>query len=222
MLDLLILLAKGAGAGFVIAAPVGPVGVLCVQRTLRDGRLSGLSAGAGATLADGMYGCIAAFGLSLIAAWLQAHEVMFRLIGGFFLLAMAANMLRGASQPMAEPDTVSAGLTKRRAAEGAAQIFASTFLLTMTNPITIVAFLGIFAFLGVGRAGLQAPEAAALVAGVCVGSGLWWLSLAALAGRFRSYLQAGGMRMINRLSALLLCGFGLYGMGSVIAMWIQG
>lgn len=84
MLDILLMLGKGALAGFIIAAPVGPVGVLCVQRTLHQGRLAGLSAGLGAALADALYGCIAAFGLSLVSRWLQDHETLFRLGGGAF------------------------------------------------------------------------------------------------------------------------------------------
>jgi len=205
------MLLKGALAGFVIAAPVGPVGVLCVQRTLSEGRVTGLVAGLGATLADGAYGCVAAFGLSLIANWLQSHEQAFRLLGGLLLLGMAVRMLwRQPESPVpAAPSS----------AEGRFRTFASTFLLTITNPITIVAFLGIFAFLGIGSAGIQLFPAMFLVAGVCLGSAVWWLSLAGLAGRFRARLEAGGMAAVNRLSGLLLLGFGIYGVGSVIWAW---
>lgn len=210
MLEFLEMLLKGALAGFVIAAPVGPVGVLCVQRTLSEGRVTGLVAGLGATLADGAYGCIAAFGLSLIANWLQSHEQAFRLAGGLLLLGMAARML-------GQKATSPAAAVSR--AEGPFRTFASTFLLTITNPITIVAFLGIFAFLGIGSAGIQLYPALFLVAGVCLGSAVWWLSLAGLAGRFRARLEAGGMALVNRLSGLLLLGFGIYGIGSVIWAW---
>ncbi|WP_291005613.1 LysE family transporter [Ferrovibrio sp.] len=210
MLDLLVMLGKGAVAGFVIAAPVGPVGVLCVQRTLERGSLSGLVGGLGAALADAAYGCIAAFGLSLIANWLQQHELAFRLVGGVFLLFMAWRMLKAVDGSRA------AALPEH---EGLANIFFTTMILTATNPITIVAFLGIFAFLGIGAIGVDKTLAWPLVFGVFLGSSLWWLSLAGLAARFRDRLRGGGMLRINRGSGLLLLCFGLYGIGSVLWIW---
>ncbi|WP_374634869.1 LysE family translocator [Ferrovibrio sp.] len=210
MLDLLVMLGKGAVAGFVIAAPVGPVGVLCVQRTLERGSLSGLVGGLGAALADTAYGCIAAFGLSLIANWLQQHELAFRLVGGVFLLFMAWRMLKAVDGSRA------ATLPEH---EGLANIFFTTMILTATNPITIVAFLGIFAFLGIGAIGVDKTLAWPLVFGVFLGSSLWWLSLAGLAARFRDRLRGGGMLRINRGSGLLLLCFGLYGIGSVLWIW---
>ena len=103
--------------------------------------------------------------------------------------------------------------------DGLVQGFLSTLILTATNPITIVAFLGIFAFLGIGAIGVHGDLAWWLVLGVFAGSAFWWLSLAGLAGRFRHQLANGGLGVINRLSGLLLLGFGLYGIGSVIWMW---
>ncbi len=213
MLESLLMLGKGGLAGFVIAAPVGPVGVLCVHRTLALGRMSGLVAGLGAAMADAAYGCIAAFGLSLIANWLQAHEILFRLMGGVFLIAMALRMLLAKRQAeSAMPDVPRDDLVHG---------FLSTFLLTATNPITIVAFLGIFAFLGIGAVGVDGDMAWWLVFGVFAGSSVWWLSLAALAGRFRQQLSNGGLAVINRLSGILLLGFGLYGFLSVLWIWRQ-
>jgi threonine/homoserine/homoserine lactone efflux protein len=213
--DILLMLGKGALAGFIIAAPVGPVGVLCVQRTLHQGRLAGLSAGLGAALADALYGCIAAFGLSLISRWLQDHETAFRLGGGAFLIFMAWRMLRAALHP--SPEVAAAPLHGR---DGPITGLVSTFILTATNPITIVAFLGIFAFFGIGSLGLSHAMAAWLVLGVFAGSSIWWLSLAALAGAFRQRLGNGGLRWINGLSGLLILSFGLYGIGSVV--WLKG
>jgi len=211
--DSLLMLVKGALAGFVIAAPVGPVGVLCVQRTLHEGRLSGLTSGLGAAFADAFYGCIAAFGLSLVSHWLQAHEMPFRLGGSLFLLFMAWRMLTVATRPA--PETVLPTLRH----ESLPGHFMSTFLLTATNPITIVAFVGIFAFFGIGSFGLSNEMAAWLVAGVFAGSSVWWLSLAGLAGAFRARLGNGGLRWINGISGLLILAFGLYGIGSVIWIW---
>lgn len=208
--DILLMLGKGLVAGFIIAAPVGPVGVLCVQRTLHQGRVAGLMSGLGAAIADAAYGCVAAFGLSLISGWLQAHDVLFRTGGGLFLLFMAWRMLRAALHPM--PAMAANGIHN----EGPIACFASTFILTATNPITIVAFLGIFAFFGIGTFGLSNEMAAWLVLGVFTGSSIWWLSLAGLAGAFRQRLGNGGMKWINGASGFLMLGFGIYGIGSIL------
>lgn len=214
MWESLLMLGKGGLAGFIIAAPVGPVGVLCVQRTLNKGRLSGLAAGLGAAFADAVYGCIAAFGLSLISRWLEQHEMAFRLVGGLFLCFMAWRMLRAYFHPA--PQQVPAPLRNGGLLAG----FVSTFVLTATNPITIVAFLGIFAFFGIGSFGLSDEMAGWLVLGVFAGSSIWWLSLAGLAGAFRRRLREGdGLRFINGASGLLILGFGLYGIGSVVWFW---
>lgn len=210
VLDNLLMLGKGIVAGFIIAAPVGPVGVLCVQRTLHQGRIAGLMSGLGAAVADAAYGCIAAFGLSLISTWLQAHEAIFRLGGGLFLLFMAWRMLRAALHP--EPQVAAQGGNS----EGPIACFVSAFILTATNPITIVAFLGIFAFFGIGAFGLSNAMALWLVLGVFAGSSVWWLSLAGLAGAFRERLGSGGLKWINGSSGLLMLGFGLYGIGSFL------
>lgn len=211
MWDNLLMLGKGIVAGFIIAAPVGPVGVLCVQRTLHQGRVAGLMSGLGAAVADAAYGCVAAFGLSLISGWLQMHEALFRLGGGLFLLFMAWRMLRAALHPEPQVAAQEGSYNERPVT-----CFISTFILTATNPITIVAFLGVFAFFGIGAFGLSNAMAAWLVLGVFAGSSVWWLSLAGLAGAFRQRLGNGGMKWINGASGLLMLGFGLYGVGSFL------
>lgn len=211
MWDNLLMLGKGIVAGFIIAAPVGPVGVLCVQRTLHQGRVAGLMSGLGAAVADAAYGCVAAFGLSLISSWLQMHEALFRLGGGLFLLFMAWRMLRAARHPGPQVAAQEGSYNERPVT-----CFISTFILTATNPITIVAFLGVFAFFGIGAFGLSNAMAAWLVLGVFAGSSVWWLSLAGLAGAFRQRLGNGGMKWINGASGLLMLGFGLYGVGSFL------
>lgn len=217
MLEGLLMLGKGGLAGFIIAAPVGPVGVLCLQRTLTRGRLNGLMAGLGAAFADAFYGAIAAFGLSLVSHWLQQHELLFRGGGGLFLCLMALRMLRTALHP--PPQEVP---TEPIRNGGLIAGFVSTFFLTATNPITIVAFLGVFAFFGVGAFGLSNEMAAWLVLGVFIGSSIWWLSLAVLAGAFRHRLGLGEMRWVNGFSGLLMLSFGLYGIVSVVWFWSQG
>lgn len=209
MLDWLFMLAKGTAVGFAIAAPVGPVGVLCVRRTLMFGRFSGLVSGLGAAVADAIYGCVAAFGLTLISGWLLDHRVAIQLVGGTFLLVLAYRILamgqgeRGSAAAAADND------------RSTLHSFGSTFALTLTNPITILAFLGIFTAVGIAEVSQNRWLAAVLVAGVFLGSMLWWLFLAAGAGYFRRHLQSGGLRWVNRISGFLMLAFGLYALGEI-------
>jgi threonine/homoserine/homoserine lactone efflux protein len=205
--ETLLLFAKGAGIGFVIAAPVGPVGVLCVHRTLRHGRLAGLVAGLGAAAGDAVYGAVAAFGLTLVSEWLLQHEQIVRIVGGGFLLFLSARMLLARPAPPAADE---AAKVARAEDAGLLQAFWMTFALTITNPITIIAFFGIFAAAGTGDLADHRSLAAILVAGVFAGSALWWLILAGGAGLIRERLEAGGMRWVTLISGVLILGFALY------------
>ena len=207
LLESLILFAKGAGIGFVIAAPVGPVGVLCVHRTLRHGRLAGLVAGLGAAVGDAIYGFIAAFGLTLISDWLLENQQMVRLVGGIFLVVLGLRMLL-AKPKQADPDE--AERVAKAEDAGLFQAFWLTFALTMTNPITILAFLGIFAAAGTGDLADHSTMAAMLVLGVFIGSAVWWLGLAGGASLVRDRLEGGGLLWVSRVSGILILGFAGY------------
>lgn len=209
MIEWLLLFAKGAAVGFAIAAPVGPVGVLCVRRTLMFGRLSGLISGFGAAVADGVYGFVAAFGLTLISTWLLDHRVVIQLLGGSFLLFLSYRIF---VMGQGERGSVAAATDNNSSAWHS---FGSTFALTLTNPITILAFLGIFTAVGIAEVSHNRWLAASLVGGVFAGSMLWWLFLAAGAGFFRRHLQAGGLRWVNRVSGGLILAFGLYALGEL-------
>jgi threonine/homoserine/homoserine lactone efflux protein len=200
---------KGTAAGIAIAAPVGPVGVLCVRRTLASGRLAGMVSGLGAAVADALFGAVAAFGLTLVADWMTAHEAPLRAVGGALLVVLAVRALR--SRPAAEAGAATAAM-----AGGWGRAFASTFVLTATNPITIVAFLGIFGALGIGAAVTDRYLAALLVAGVFLGSSLWWLMLAGGAGMLRPWLDGGGMGRIGRISGALLLLFALWALAGLV------
>jgi threonine/homoserine/homoserine lactone efflux protein len=204
--DGIILFAKGAAAGLAIAAPVGPVGVLCVRRTLESGRLAGLVSGLGAAVADALFGAVAAFGLTLVSDWMAAHETPLRAVGGTLLLALGLRAFR------ARPAEAGAAM----AAGGWGRTFASTFVLTATNPITIVAFLGIFGALGIGAAMADRYLAAVLVAGVFLGSSLWWLALAGGAGMLRPWLDRGGMAGVGRVSGAILLAFALWALAGLV------
>jgi len=192
-------LLRGLIMGFSIAAPVGPIGVLCIRRTLAEGRASGLVSGLGAATADAIYGCIAGFGLMFISSIFISQQVWLRFMGGAFLcyLGLKTFLARPAEQ---------AALAKGNGLVGA---YASTFFLTLTNPMTILSFAAIFAGLGVASASGNYVSAGVLVLGVFVGSALWWLILSGGVGLFRAKFSPHGLRWVNRISGVIITGFGL-------------
>ena len=192
-------LLRGAVIGFSIAAPVGPIGVLCIRRTLAEGRVSGLLSGLGAATADAIYGSMAGFGLTFISRILLSHLVWFRLAGGVFLCYL------GLKTFLARP-CERAVSTKGNGLLGA---YASTFFLTLTNPMTILSFAAIFAGLGVASARGNYFSAGLLVFGVFLGSTLWWLSLSSGVCVFRTKFNPRGLRWVNRISGIIITGFGL-------------
>lgn len=187
---------KGLAFGFVLAATVGPMWVLCLRRTLAYGALTGFASGMGIAVADGLYGAVAAFGLTAISGFLLAHGFWIGLAGGVFLVYLGLKALL--SHPMAD------GTTARPTS--LAQAFASTLGLTLANPPTILAFAAIFA--GLGLAASADYAAAALVTlGVFLGSAAWWVLLAAGAGSLRARLGARLLRAINIVSGITILGF---------------
>jgi threonine/homoserine/homoserine lactone efflux protein len=190
---------KGLIIGFSIAAPVGPIGILCIRRTLAEGRVPGLISGLGAASADALYGCIAGFGLTFISSFLINQQGWFRLVGGVFLLYLG--MRTFLARPPGEPS-----LTERTGLAGA---YASTFFLTLTNPMTILAFAAIFAGLGVVSEGKGYFSAGILVLGVFLGSTLWWVILSSGVGLFRKRVDLRALRWVNRVSGILILGFGV-------------
>ena len=195
------LLIKGFIIGFSIAAPVGPIGVLCIRRTLVNGRLAGLLSGLGAATADAVYGAIAGFGLTVIAGFLLRQQSWLSLGGGLFLCFL------GLKTALKQP-TERLNSTGNRV--GLVEAYASTFLLTLTNPATILAFLAIFAGLGVASGPRNYISAALVVLGVFAGSALWWLVLSGSVSLLRSHLSPKRLRWVNRLSGLVITLFGLF------------
>ncbi|HKC16347.1 MAG TPA: LysE family transporter [Steroidobacteraceae bacterium] len=191
-------LLKGMAVGLAIAAPVGPIGLLCIRRTLTDGQRYGLASGLGAATADACYGVIAGFGLAFVAGFLVAQQFWLTLGGGVFLcyLGVRTALARPASRAAgADPGTLHSA-------------FLSTLLLTLANPMTIMSFTAVFAGLGLGTRPAYAT-AAALVAGIFLGSALWWLVLSTATSLLRSRLNLNWLRAVNWVSAALLVGFGL-------------
>ena len=199
---------RGLLIGLAIAAPVGPIGVLCIRRTLAEGRLVGFVTGLGAATADAAYAAMAGFGLTFVSGFLVSQQSWLKLIGGLFLAYLGVKTLL--SQPgerAAQAHGVGRGLL------GA---YASTVALTLTNPTTILSFVAIFAGLGVGSAGGSYPGATILVLGVFLGSALWWFLLSGGVTLFRKRLTPAGLRWVNRGSGLIIVGFGLLALASLL------
>ena len=191
---------RGLAIGFGIAAPVGPIGILCIRRTIVDGRAVGFAAGLGAATADALYGAVAAFGLTLVSSALVGQRAWLQAVGGLFLCYL------GVRTWMAAPATAAA--TTRRG-PGLVSAWATTFALTVMNPTTILSFAAIFAGLGLGGRSSGWGAAAVMVLGVFLGSALWWLLLSAGVGFFRAALTRERLRWVNRTAAVIITAFGI-------------
>ena len=183
--------------GISIAAPVGPIGVLCIRRTLANGKLAGFTSGLGAASADMVYGAIAAFGLSAITSLLVDNAFWLQLFGGLFLIYLGIKTFleKPADKPAEASQT------------GLFSMFTSTFLLTITNPMTIISFAAIFASTMLGQ---NTSSPLVMVAGVFTGSAVWWLSLSFIVGLLRDRMTPAHMIWINRISGAIILAFGLY------------
>ena len=191
--------------GFLLAATVGPMWVLCFRRTLAQGALAGFASGMGIAVADGLYGAVAAFGLTAISGFLLKHSYWIGLIGGIFLLYLGIRTLL-AKPEIQESNVKPAGLL---------QGFLSTLGLTLANPPTILAFVAIFAGLGLA-ANADYATASLVVLGVFLGSASWWILLAAGAGRLRDRIGPKLFRAINVVSGLSILGFALWQIAAVL------
>lgn len=196
---------RGLIIGFSIAAPVGPIGVLCIRRTLTDGRAAGFVSGLGAATADAVYGAIAGFGLTVISGFLVREQVWLRLVGGLFLVYLGARAIL--TRP-AQVDRAGAPILSLGGA------YATTFALTLANPMTILSFAAVFAGLGIVAA-RNYTSAGALVAGVFLGSAAWWLILSNLAGMARTRLGPAALRWINRGAGVVITAFGILALASL-------
>jgi threonine/homoserine/homoserine lactone efflux protein len=203
----MIFFLKGLILGFSIAAPVGPIGILCIRRTLQFGRLSGFFSGLGAAAADCIYGIIAAFGLTLISNLLIANQFWLHLIGGIFLLYLGVKTAVAKAQ-----EVTHSGVSHKTLLSD----FISTFFLTITNPMTILSFLAVFAGLGLSSTGSYA-DSIVLVLGIFLGSAFWWLLLSEGVTFFRKKMSQKIMIWINRCAGVIIIGFGIASLLSMLS-----
>jgi threonine/homoserine/homoserine lactone efflux protein len=190
---------RGLILGFTIAATVGPMSIVCIQRTFHKGYLYGLVSGMGIATADAIYGSIAAFGLTVITSFLVSEQTWIRLIGGLFLIYLGIRAI------LTKPAEKAADAQ----AHNFAGAYASTLLLTLTNPLTILSFAVIFAGLGVGATGGNYLAAALVVAGVFSGSAAWWCILTGSISLLRKRFTPTWLRWLNRISGAAIATFGI-------------
>lgn len=191
---------RGLILGFAIAAPVGPIGLLCIQRTLNEGRAIGLVSGLGAATADAIYGAIAAFGLTLVAGFLVDQQHWLSLAGGVFLCYLGARTI------LATPAVAGA----RADATGILGAYGTTLALTLTNPMTILAFVAIFAGAGLAASAGDHWAALTIVLGVFCGSAAWWLVLSTGVSLLRGSITPPVMVWINRIAGVVIALFGVF------------
>ncbi len=192
------LLLRGTACGFLIAAPVGPVNVLCVQRTIEKGWRSGVLSGLGSALADTIYGGIAGFSISVVIAFLVRQEFWIRLFGGILLIGI------GVRYYFRRPYRLKIGKVKGSEHSD----YVSTFFLTLTNPTTVLSFLAVLAALGLGRR-REWYLTMLVVLGIFCGSMLWWLVLASMVHKLRDRFNDRTLLWMNRAGGLAIGTFGV-------------
>lgn len=194
-----VLLLKGFVIGFALALPIGPIGIHCIRKTIADGHWPGMVVGFGAATADALYGFVAAFGLNVISDALLNQQLWIRLIGGAFLCYL------GVKTFLAKPLESS----QQTNGKGLVGSYISTFLLTLTNPLSIIAFLGVFAGFGLRDGDLSVSSAAVLIAGVFLGSSSWFFLLSYGVTLFRKRFNAAGLGWVNKISGSFITIFGI-------------
>lgn len=195
---------QGLLIGFSIAAPVGPIGLLCIQLTLNRGGKYGIAAGLGAATADAFYGLVAGLGLTLISGFLLDQQEWLRLFGGLFLCYLGVKTFR------AEP----ARETAVNQSKGIFSVYLTVLALTLMNPITILAFTAIFAGLGLGSRDLSLAQTTLFVFTVFCGSALWWLLLTTLISLVRNRFQSRHLQWVNWGAGIVIFAFG------IAALWV--
>ena len=227
-MSLLLLLLQAWIVGIVIAAPVGPVGVLCIRRTLNNGWFAGFVAGSGAALADSFYGAVATFGIVLVSDFLIDQQFYLKIIGGAILFVIAIMMILDTAPAVADPDSIQqaselknmtqdisapdkqTGTARHRAGD-----FISTFFITLTNPGTILAFIAIFAGTGLTIYADKPFHASMIVGGVFLGSLSWWMGLSGLVSFFDRRIHKNIQHRINLISGLVILAFAILSWASI-------
>jgi threonine/homoserine/homoserine lactone efflux protein len=195
-------LLKGLVIGYAMAVPVGPINLLCLRRSLAEGRRVGFVSGLGAAAADTTYGAIAVVGLTTVTTFLIQHRPWLQLFGGLFLIALGLHTMRTRMPARRE----AAAVHVRRLRDA----FVSTYVYTLANPLLIIVFTGVFANFDLGWQPGRMLDTLGLIGGVFLGSSLWWLTLTMLAGTFRHHLDDGALRWVNLIAGGIIVAIGFW------------
>lgn len=199
-----ILFIKCILSGLLLAAPIGPVNLICIKRTLSEGRKSGVVVGLGAATADAFYGYAAAAGLNFLITFINEHEAAFRWIGGLFIAYLGWLTYRSAPQSQIADNKTSKTLFG---------LFAGIFLLTLTNPVTIFTYIATFSALGIAVLVTSLAKAAFAAFGVFLGSLLWWLILTSVVSVLRNKITTKSIGYINKIAGVLIILIGIASIG---------
>lgn len=205
----IILLAKGIGIGFAVAAPVGPIGMLCIRLTLEKGRLAGFCGGLGAAVADTIFAVVGIFGITALSGLIEGQRAWFELGGGLFLITFGVHLA------LKQPVVVADG---QEVPQTLLADFVKTLALTLANPMTILSFMAVFA--GVpGLVRLEMNLIPILIGGVMLGAAGWWFSLTLGIGFIRHMISQATLVWLNRIAGGLLVAFGFYTLAHVTAVY---
>lgn len=213
-MDYLLIIASGVVIGLILAAPIGPVNLICIRRTLAFGPVNGFVSGLGAALGDGCFAAVTAFGLTAVAQLIEGFSVWLQIAGGLLLLFFGWRTYMTEPQPRSEKDKT---LVHEGEESSLAHAMASTFALTITNPATLFGIAALYAGFG-GLVGNIASygQAAVIVGGVVGGSTLWWFTLTTVVGLLHAKIDSKVMRIINHMSGIAVTAFGIAVIGHAV------
>jgi threonine/homoserine/homoserine lactone efflux protein len=214
----LLLISTGIVIGVVVAAPIGPVNLICIRRTLAYGPLNGFFSGLGAALGDGIFAIVTAFGLTAISQLIEGFSTPLRLLGGIMLLGFGIHIFRSDVSLLRDAEGVP---PRENGSSSLVRTIASTLALTITNPATLFGFTALFTGLG-SLAGGRATflDAALTVLGVITGSTIWWFTLTTFVGIFHKHIDTGVMRNINHVFGVAVTGFGVIVLGDILMKFV--
>ena len=198
---------QGMIIGLTLAVPVGPISLVCIHRTVANGRLHGIVSGLGVATADSFYAAVAFLGLTAISGLITGHQVLFRLMAGIVLIFIGMRVFR----------SIPAAVSPNDGQEPFLGDYLSLLVIAIANPLTIIFFITILPGFGVVAQGTTLIAAVPFVAGVFLGSAVWWISLCGSLGAVRSRLSTENLRQINRISGILITCFGI---GMLILLYV--
>jgi putative LysE/RhtB family amino acid efflux pump len=211
-MNVLLLIAGGIVIGLVVAAPIGPVNLICIRRTFFYGPLNGFFAGLGAALGDGVFAIVTAFGISAISQWIEGYSTALKVAGGLMLIGFGLHIFRADVALLRDAE----GGPVRDNAASLTSTILSTFALTIANPATLFGFTALFAGLdSLTGARPTFVDAALTVIGVIAGSTMWWFALTTIVGIFHRHIDTGVMRNINHVFGLVVSLFGVVVLGNL-------